>query len=177
MQDTLTYLPSEAHALGWQQHGRAKKLYTHLSQRQQPGQDAGVHSAAEHLELPNQKRSVQKAAQQSQLPAQGDNGAHITAQQVPLANQRGSVQNAAQRFELPGPFTARPRTGSRIFVQSHFPGIAGALAAEMLSWQEDTRTRSCPALPAPSIKVVPWLLLSSSLLSLALSMLCPLLGL
>lgn len=44
-------------------------------------------------------------------------------------------------FQLPAPFSARPITGSRIFVQSHFPGIAGALASEMLSWQQDMRIR------------------------------------
>ncbi len=52
-------------------------------------------------------------------------------------------------FQLPAPFSERPRTGSRIFVQSHFPGIAGALASEMLSWQQEARVRyllSCAAL-------------------------------
>ena len=52
-----------------------------------------------------------------------------------------AVESRRITFQLPAPFTARPRIGSRIFVQSHFPGIAGALAAEMLSWQQDTRFR------------------------------------
>lgn len=56
--------------------------------------------------------------------------------------QEGLDMQAEKRIQLPEPFVQRPRIGSRLFVQSHFPGIAAALAAEMISWQTDMRIRS-----------------------------------
>ena len=44
-------------------------------------------------------------------------------------------------YTVPEPFRQRPRLGSRLFVQSHFPGMAAALAAEMCSWQTDLRIK------------------------------------
>ncbi|KAL0039469.1 hypothetical protein WJX79_009522 [Trebouxia sp. C0005] len=65
---------------------------------------------------------------------------------LPMAKDSGTTSatstQATDAFQLPAPFRERPRTGSRIFVQSHFPGIAGALASEMLSWQQDNRNRA-----------------------------------
>lgn len=60
-------------------------------------------------------------------------------------NQDGNmcaIESSRVTFQLPDPFTARPRIRPS---QSHFPGIAGALAAEMLSWQHDMRLRYLPA--------------------------------
>jgi len=149
MQDTLYYLPAEAHALGWQQQGLAQRLYHQL-----PPPD--------HLPLPMAKGSgttstqatgVAHAVASSSIPAHADNSSTFSHNASPAAaawqgrhkaDEQTGVHGVEQAFQLPAPFRERPRTGSRIFVQSHFPGIAGALASEMLSWQQDNRIRSSP---------------------------------
>ena len=74
-------------------------------------------------------------------PNAGHNTNRASAKEIASSTDGWKQQVDRRPFQLPAPFTARPRIGSRIFVQSHFPGIAGALAAEMLSWQQDTRFR------------------------------------
>ena len=197
LQDTLYYLPAEAHALGWQPQGLAQRLYTCVSAQQaeqaqqaqqavkpqqaqqavrpQQAQQAAIPQQAQQAVKPQQAQQAVKPqqAQQAAIPQQAQQAvSHSTpatsAQLQPskppatgkpdtghdesLANTRAAASNTAgrsqkrfagssQAVQLPAPFTARPRVGARIFVQSHFAGIAGALAAEMLSWQQEPRLR------------------------------------
>lgn len=195
LQDTLYYLPAEAHALGWQPEGLAQSLYAHVSAQQAQqapapqqaqqtlapqqaqqalaSQQAQQGSASQHAQqvLAPQQAKQAAASQQAQQAKSGSMSArpdktllgvsavthHSNAGREkttgkPAAavsstkgiNQDGdncATESSRVSFQLPAPFTARPRIGSRIFVQSHFPGIASALAAEMLSWQHDMRIR------------------------------------
>lgn len=45
----------------------------------------------------------------------------------------------AAAFHLPGPFSSRPRLGSRLLVQQNFSRIVGALVADVASWQAGPR--------------------------------------
>ena len=223
MQDTLYYLPAEAHALGWQQQGLADRLYTkalhgppapaHDKHRAPPhdqldqaaptydtlrelhaGQDRHQDAKPARVHIPSDRRpsaapyagcvpSIQAtgisrhaqpvdyaAAQSSNADSRAGQGCSpsIQAKDTPRHTQPnvsatvhcGSADNSDSRvsqnvvaeqqvlhqlqgrpFQLPEPFVQRPRIGSRLFVQSHFPGIAAALAAEMVSWQTDMRIR------------------------------------
>ena len=193
LQDTLYYLPAEAHALGWQPEGLAQKLYAHVSAQQAPApqralapQQAQQAVAPQHAQQALAPQQAQQApalqhAQQAATPQQAQQAIFnsmsarsdktlpgisavtlnpSTGIKQDTANTKAvtsstegikqntrdcAVEGSRVTFQLPAPFTARPRIGSRIFVQSHFPGIAGALAAEMHSWQLDTRFRYLPA--------------------------------
>ena len=168
LQDTLYYLPAEAHALGWQPEGLAPKLYAHVSAQQ--AQQAPAPQQAQQAPASQQATQAVTSQQAQQAifnsmsassdktlpgisvaPLDPNEGCKTDAANTVSSSTEGMKQNAKTcavessgvTFQLPAPFTARPRIGSRIFVQSHFPGIAGALAAEMLSWQHDTRLRYC----------------------------------
>ena len=233
LQDTLYYLPAEAHALGWQQQGLADRLYAKASRStsapapNKPRQplhcriDQAVPTCDTLRELHNRQERQQHAesAQHNQptgsgsiaapaadcspsaqatgtsMHTQRDGSAVAQPSNVDSSNSRvsqncsPSVQTAdtprhiqpdgsvaaqsssadsshgggsqdcssdvcveqqdldlpqERSFQLPEPFVQRPRIGSRLFVQSHFPGIAAALAAEMVSWQTDMRIRQAP---------------------------------
>ena len=169
MQDTLYYLPAEAHALGWQQQGLAQRLYHQLPPADNlplpMARDSGTTSATS-----TQATDVAHAVASPSMSTQADNSSMLSYNASPAAataaataaaaaaaaaaatawqgrhdaDEKTRVHGMTQAFQLPAPFRERPRTGSRIFVQSHFPGIAGALASEMLSWQQDNRIRSAP---------------------------------
>ena len=78
-------------------------------------------------------RSATATSSSASLGQDGSAGAFGEQQGPPLFQDRP--------YQLPQPFVQRPRIGSRLFVQSHFPGIAAALASEMVSWQTDMRIR------------------------------------
>ena len=160
MQDTLYYLPAEAHALGWQQQGLAQRLYHQLPPPDNlplpMARDSGTTSTTS-----TQASGVAHAFALSSISTKADNSSTLLHNASPAAaaaaapaaaawqgrhnaDEKTRVHGMTQAFQLPAPFRERPRTGSRIFVQSHFPGIAGALASEMLSWQQDNRIRSHP---------------------------------
>lgn len=163
LQDTLYYLPAEAHALGWQPEGLAQKLYAHVSAQQ--AQQAPAPQHAQQAATPQQAQQAifnsMSARSDKTLPGISavtlnpstgikldttNTKAVASSTEFIKQNTRDcAVEGSRVTFQLPAPFTARPRIGSRIFVQSHFPGIAGALAAEMHSWQLDTRFRYLPA--------------------------------
>ena len=171
MQDTLYYLPTEAHALGWQQQGLAQRLYSQASLSQPSSSAMSDKAGTSALDTSAGTRRVQQQQQQQPaslgLTAKPEKASARSAQdklqsaetqpcsewtdQPVMGESRSrSKEHVSQQFQLPSPFNERPRIGSRIFVQSHFPGIAGAMASEMLSWQEDTRLRcglSCMNLP------------------------------
>ena len=150
MQDTLYYLPAEAHALGWQQQGLAQRLYHHLP----PPDHLPLPMARDSGTTSTQASGVAHAAASCSITTRADNSSTFSHNVSPAAaaawqgrrnaDEKTRVHGMTQAFQLPAPFRERPRTGSRIFVQSHFPGIAGALASEMLSWQQDNRIRSSP---------------------------------
>lgn len=152
MQDTLYYLPAEAHALGWQQQGLAQRLYHQLAPPDNlplpMAKDSGTTSATS-----TQATDVAHAVALPSMSTHADNSSTFSYNASSAAaaaawqgrhdaDEKTKVHGMTQAFQLPAPFRERPRTGSRIFVQSHFPGIAGALASEMLSWQQDNRNRS-----------------------------------
>ncbi|KAL0032856.1 hypothetical protein WJX77_002978 [Trebouxia sp. C0004] len=147
LKDTLYYLPAEAHALGWQQQGLAQRLYHRLP----PSDNLLPPMARASGATSNQATGVAHAVTLSSIPAHADNSSTASHKAPPVAaarqgrhdaDEKTRVHGVTQAFQLPAPFRERPRTGSRIFVQSHFPGIAGALASEMLSWQQDNRIRA-----------------------------------
>ncbi len=153
MQDTLYYLPAEAHALGWQQQGLAQRLYHQLP----PPDNLPLPMARDSGTTSTQTTGVAHVVASPSIPTQADNSSTFSYNASPAAaaaaaawqgrrdaDEKTRVHGMTQAFQLPAPFRERPRTGSRIFVQSHFPGIAGALASEMLSWQQDNRIRSSP---------------------------------
>lgn len=166
--------------MGWQQQGLASTLYQHVFKPPVPtttppavAAKSGAlqaESAPKQAALPQTAASVlsnaidsgpltQPAAlhaerMQAAQPSQAQHAADQLAT-GPAGSSNSSLQ-PVQGFELPSPFVDRPRIGSRIFVQSHFPGIAGALASEMLSWQEDTQTRSNQLLHPPWIFLYCW---------------------
>ena len=150
MQDTLYYLPAEAHALGWQPEGLAQRLYAHASaaSTSQPTAKAEASSITGLNRDPIHKEDLAKgeAGPQQAHPRPDVSSQHMGTQPERTAERDSNgicADEGSRLFVLPAPFTSRPRVGARIFVQSHFPGIAGALASEMLSWQQDTRAR-CP---------------------------------
>ncbi len=146
MQDTLYYLPAEAHALGWQQQGLAQRLYHQLP----PSDNLPLPMAKDSGTISTQATDVTHAVALPSMSTQADNSSSCNASQAAAAaaavpgSHDADEKTRVQAFQLPAPFRDRPRTGSRIFVQSQFPGIAGALASEMLSWQQDNRIRSSP---------------------------------
>lgn len=180
LQDTLYYLPVEAHALGWQQQGLADRFYAHstpskiqttahgssLTSAQQPADalftGAGQISKAAYVDsskrLPPSAAVAAQPRQHAETTSQGHQGSTSASTQMHDAEsstadlhqgsyagakleQDSAAPQCAASFQLPEPFVQRPRVGSRLFVQSHFPGIAAALAAEMVSWQTDMRIR------------------------------------
>ncbi|KAA6425568.1 MAG: hypothetical protein FRX49_04465 [Trebouxia sp. A1-2] len=152
LKDTLYYLPAEAHALGWQQQGLAQRLYHQLAPPDNlplpMAKDSGTTSATS-----TQATDVAHAVALPSMSTHADNSSTFSYNASSAAaaaawqgrhdaDEKTKVHGMTQAFQLPAPFRERPRTGSRIFVQSHFPGIAGALASEMLSWQQDNRNRA-----------------------------------
>ncbi len=113
MQDTLYYLPAEAHALGWQQQGLAQRLYHQL-----PPPD--------HLPLPMAKGSgttstqatgVAHAVASSSIPAHADNSSTFSHNASPAAaawqgrhkaDEQTGVHGVEQAFQLPAPFRKGP---------------------------------------------------------------------
>lgn len=162
LQDTLYYLPAEAHALGWQQQGSADRLYSSAACSNRACRDslnATVHSRPASTSQPQPSHTVAQpdpcssgdvSDQPSASPDAPDAQPRFTnsqaASQQPASSSEQSTVPVTgllnvKPYLLPEPFRQRPRLGSRLFVQSHFPGMAAALAAEMCSWQTDLRIK------------------------------------
>lgn len=52
----------------------------------------------------------------------------------------------AAALHIPGPFTARPRLGSRLLVRNNFGSALGALCGDLSSWQSGPRSMSAKLL-------------------------------
>jgi hypothetical protein len=61
-------------------------------------------------------------------------------------NNTAAAAAAAAVFQVPGPFSQRPRVGSRLVVRDNFSVALHALCAELSSWQSGPRAMSASLL-------------------------------
>ena len=105
------------------------------------GEDCSVQDQAASTTQPSSLGAAHSAARQSATATSSSASSSQDDSAGASGEQQGPPLFQDRPYQLPEPFVQRPRIGSRLFVQSHFPGIAAALASEMVSWQTDMRIR------------------------------------